>query len=558
MGTSEKFVTIQFFDIRKEELYIEGFVRSCENEPKIFVCINNEFYPVEYTNQKASGMAFDEEIYKGQGFKFTHSIDENCTDMFIAIYESIDGNMVRKKDVRYGKFMPLNRMLWCSYYLKNGWLLRLERGVFRMRCANAPEYTGLPQVYERKFINQVIDKYKNDKNFSYILDALDIRQEVTRLKAEQRKPIWLISDSEDRADDNGKALFKYLNAQKNKDVDVYFVIKGGCEAFDELKKLGNVVALKSREHKVLHCLAEYVISSAGEEYVFNPFENGTAELFKDYVASTKFVFLQHGITKDDISGWLNKYNKNIFGFVTAAEREYDSILEYDYYYSKENVWLTGFPRFDALQDAKQKRITIMPTWRRYLAEDSVTRKRKEHVEFDEIKNTEYFEFYHSLLNDERLNSKAKEYGYEIAFKIHPAMKSMSEYFTGGSNVEIYGIDKSYNEMYRDSSLVVTDYSSAVFDMAYLGKPIVYCWFDAEKFWAGEHNYTKGYFDYETDGFGELTYTLDELVDTLIEYMKNNCKMKPMYKKRAKEFFAFDDKKNCQRVYEKLIEGRQYF
>ena len=200
----------------------------------------------------------------------------------------------------------------------------------------------------------------------------------------------------------------------------------------------------------------------------------------------------------------------------------------------------------------------MPTWRRYLAEEAETHKRKENIEFEEIKDTEYYQFYHGLLNDERLLAKAEEYGYKIAFKIHPAMKPMKKYFVGGENVEIYDIDKSYNEMYRDSSLIVTDYSSAVFDMAYLEKPIVYCWFDAEKFWAGEHTYTKGYFDYEKDGFGELTYTLDELVDVLIEYMGNRCKMKSIYKKRVKDFFAFNDKKNCQRVYEKLVDARKDF
>ena len=31
-----------------------------------------------------------------------------------------------------------------------------------------------------------------------------------------------------------------------------------------------------------------------------------------------FVFLQHGVVQDDLSGWLNKYQKNVRIFVTSA------------------------------------------------------------------------------------------------------------------------------------------------------------------------------------------------------------------------------------------------
>ena len=33
----------------------------------------------------------------------------------------------------------------------------------------------------------------------------------------------------------------------------------------------------------------------------------------------KFIFLQHGIIKDDLSEWLNKFNKNLHMFVTSTD-----------------------------------------------------------------------------------------------------------------------------------------------------------------------------------------------------------------------------------------------
>ena len=80
-------------------------------------------------------------------------------------------------------------------------------------------------------------------------------------------------------------------------------------------------------------------------------------------------------------------------------------------------------------------------------------------------------------------------------------------------------------------------------------------FDSEEFFKGEHTYTKGYFDYERDGFGEVEYDLDSTVDRIIEYMENGCRLKDKYRERMDSFFAFDDQNNCRRVFGKLTESR---
>ena len=62
-----------------------------------------------------------------------------------------------------------------------------------------------------------------------------------------------------------------------------------------------------------------------------------------------YVFLQHGITKDDLSSWLNT-KKNMSLFVTATQDEYNSIRgnHSAYKFTDKEVILTGFPRHDAL------------------------------------------------------------------------------------------------------------------------------------------------------------------------------------------------------------------
>ena len=92
-----------------------------------------------------------------------------------------------------------------------------------------------------------------------------------------------------------------------------------------------------------------------------------------------------------------------------------------------------------------------------------------------------------------------------------------------------------------------------FDFAYLRKPAIYYQSDNEEFFSGNHTAQKGYFDYEKNGFGEVEYSLEKLVDRIVEYLENGCKLKQKYRDRIDSFFAFNDKNNCQRVYERIIQ-----
>ena len=60
---------------------------------------------------------------------------------------------------------------------------------------------------------------------------------------------------------------------------------------------------------------------------------------------------------------------------------------------------------------------------------------------------------------------------------------------------------SYKDIFAQTDLMITDYSSVAFDFAYLRKPIVYSQFDRDSFFNGAHSYTERYFDYERDCFG---------------------------------------------------------
>lgn len=333
----------------------------------------------------------------------------------------------------------------------------------------------------------------------------------------------------------------------------YFVIEKNCADAKRIRKFGKLVEPMSWKHKILHLISEYIISSQGNDPVVNPFKS-LRMLYRDMLQDEKFVFLQHGITKDNMSDWLNKYNRNMYGFIVSTIPEYDSVFEYNYGYTKERVWLTGMPRFDRLYHDEKKYITIMPTWRKSLmaGADPTT---SIWLLADGFEQSAYFKFYNELLNNKELIDYAKVRGYKLCFMPHPIIAPyVNEYFKHSEDVVFWDAGKSYREVFAETDLLITDYSSVAFDFAYLRKPILYCHFDRDTFFSGSHSYTEGYFDYERDGFGEITLNLSETIQKIKNYIDNDCSAEEKYLKRINETFAFDDKNNSKRVMEHLLES----
>ena len=341
---------------------------------------------------------------------------------------------------------------------------------------------------------------------------------------------------------------------KKRNIRIYFVLDKLSVDYKRLRKIGRVVPFNSIKHRLLSLLCDKVISSQANDYVFNPFLD-FSYLYKNILWRQKFVYLKHGVIKDDSSRWLRKTNKNISLLVTATNDEYQSILKNPYYYDEGQVKCTGLPRYDYLYRGTGNKnvITFMPTWRSYLAGDfdvsTGSRTLKKGVE-----DSLYCQMYRQVFSNFRLYEAVQKHHYVIKMMCHPEMpRECLKYFNCGDSIEILDNNTRYKEIFAESNLIITDYSSVVFDFAYIRKPIIYYQQDAVEFYSGKHTYDKGYFDYERDGFGEVEYTADALVDRIIEYMENGCKLKTVYKDRIEKTFLYNDRNNCKRVYEEIIK-----
>ena len=398
---------------------------------------------------------------------------------------------------------------------------------------------GLKIIHKENIINlrRIIFKFKQMKN------------------RKNKHYIWIINDRHDRAGDNGEYFFRYLTEKKPNNVNAYFAIEKNCSDYKRLKKYGNILDLNSIEYIYTFVISDKIISSISNSWISNPF-NKDYKYIKDLL-HFEVIFLQHGIIKDDLSKYLNKYNKKYDYFVTSSKSEYKSILAPQYGYDKSNVILTGLPRYDSLQRLKyklkkEKIIVIIPTWRIYIkgTVDSLTYKS---IHSDNFINTDYFNFYNNLINDEHLLYYMNKNNYTGIFCLHPCFTAQWSDF---KHNELFKVSEkcNYQKYLIKSSLLITDYSSIFFDFGYLKKPIIYAHFDYNKY--RNYHYKKGYFDYISDGFGPVCKDINCVINEIIYEIENNCIIKKKYLKRINKFFTFHDEKNCERIFKTIIKSKK--
>ena len=548
---SQILTKVDFVDLEKGKIIIEGSTSMLPIQDfSVSLYITPKggesfFVPCEITTRDTSKFLNGEKIIDGKTFVGTFEpANNNISRYRIRICCILsDGTVICKKRIRFGKMCSVGDEYKWQYYAKHGMSVYTAKNAFVYeKCDKKAE-----KKMERRFQKELWNTKK-----SAARKAVLVRKLVRFIKPKLKKDIWLISDRIYKSDDNGEAFFKYCMEKKDKRVKPYFVMSE-CDDYKRMVKIGPVVKFFSWKHKLLHLLGGKLISSQGSSFIINPFYGWFAP-YRDLMQTEKFIFLQHGVIKDDLSSWLSRYSKRIDGFITSAQPEYQSILDYNYYYTEKEVWLTGLPRHDYLYNDSKRYITIMPTWRKYLCVGKGQVYRNGIWQLDDsFKRTDFYRFYNGLLNSPRLLEAAKKYNYTICFMPHPNIIEYIDLFERNEQTKFLSAQVPYKQVFAESDLVISDYSSVVFDFIYLRKPVVYSQFDADTFFSGSHVYTKGYFDYERDGFGEVAYDLDSTIDLIIEYMQNNCQLKDKYRQRIDEFLSFNDKNNCERIFNKIIE-----
>lgn len=346
-------------------------------------------------------------------------------------------------------------------------------------------------------------------------------------RARRRRRTWVLMDRPGEAGDNAEALYRWMRRNRPRTPTV-FVLDGDSPDWARLAREGfRLVERGSREHTLLMLSCAHVLSSHARREVSDPLD---ARRFGP--RRWAYTFLQHGVTKGDVSRWFN--TKSLDLLVTTCRREHDSIAgRSPYRLSGLETVLTGMPRLDQLRDKDAQRpdapdvLLVAPTWRRHLS----VRGAGEDVD---LTRTRYWQAWTQVLSDPALHEVARRHGLRVVLLPHPNVRDQVLEAGVPDGVEVVAeLPYDIQQYLASAALMVTDYSSVAFDLAVLGRPTVYHQFDADEFYAGNHNERRGWFSYVDDGFGPVA-DHPEQVSGLVAALLDDEATRETYAARSRE------------------------
>ncbi|MCI8483818.1 MAG: hypothetical protein HFH41_05715 [Lachnospiraceae bacterium] len=356
-----------------------------------------------------------------------------------------------------------------------------------------------------------------------------------------KEPVWLVGENLAMiAQDNGYAFFQYCLKEKKRKRVYYVAQKENSDLKKLLEDRKFVIYYDSLKHLIMHFACEYYVVAHGIRDVMPSY------FHKKIKENEKpIIYLQHGILGMKRIGFKGDYyNDTIKLFIVSSKQEKNICLRY-MDFREEQIAVTGLARFDLLQDLSKKNetkeILLMPTWRDWII-----------MNRDIFRESSFYENYRKLLENQELHEKLRENNCQLVFYPHfEIRKRYLDLFEKFENdvVKIADPQKvTVAEFLRRANMLVTDYSSVVYEFARLKKPV--CFFQFDK---NEYLQKRGaYVSFEETLPGEILEDCQDVVTIIEEYVRKDFAPKEIYQKRLEKFFDYFDQKNCARTYESIM------
>jgi CDP-glycerol glycerophosphotransferase len=207
---------------------------------------------------------------------------------------------------------------------------------------------------------------------------------------------------------------------------------------------------------------------------------------------------------------------------------------------------TGYPRNDALNAPDRYRVRAEVRERLGL-EDGRTVVLYAPTWRDNLFHTEGPDSFSLTLD---LEAMAERLGDDHAFLLR------THFLVGASVAESAGeaaINVSdypdIRELYLAADVLITDYSSAMFDFAITGKPMVFFTYDLEHYRDEMRGF---YFDFEAQAPGPLCRTTDEVIAVLADRDGSLAPFADRYRAFAAEYCALEDGRASARVVDRVF------
>lgn len=250
-----------------------------------------------------------------------------------------------------------------------------------------------------------------------------------------------------------------------------------------------------------------------------------------------YVFLQHGVMymislDSDLRTGFRKQDCKLHKIIVSSKLEAKHFTDLGGF-DISDLYICGLPKFDkAVRNNNSDKIVIMPTWRRWEINLAST----------DYEKTKYFKMIKKIINGipKNLHDKIIMLPHPLMLQVIKDNEKYKKYIPDG--------EFTYDEILKNCSLLITDYSSISYDAFYRGSNVIFYWEEKEECLRKYGENTKLMLN-EKNAFGPTVYNKKELSKIINDFYLTEQKKE--YIKKYKKIVEFSDNKNTERLIEML-------
>ena len=237
-------------------------------------------------------------------------------------------------------------------------------------------------------------------------------------------------------------------------------------------------------------------------------------------------------------------NHRSYDYVTVSSTYCKKCHSEGFGIATDNVVATGIPRTDVFFDEAYKAAA-----RKKFYDEHPTFKGKKIILFAPtfrgmVKETAFYPT--EMFDINEVCSKIPE-DYAIIIKHHPFVKDVQPIPDRYADRVIdLSADNELNDLLFVTNVIITDYSSLVFEASLIDIPMIFYVFDLEKY-INERDF---YFDFKLYAPGKIVYSTEQLINAISNEDYCTEKIKPF----ADMFFDYRDGRSTQRVVKLIYDN----
>lgn len=318
------------------------------------------------------------------------------------------------------------------------------------------------------------------------------------------------------AQDNAFSLFKKAVEEQQAD-ELLYVINADSPAYERAKQVGGTKVIAQ------YSVSYFLELMAAKELVTSIFPLELLSLYKtsgalvDKIRHTPVYYLGHGVLALKRMGVDYRRSSKLFDRVLVGST-FDFEAHRHLGFKSKELRKIGYPRWDDLKgDQKsdeKKHILFFPTWRGWV----------DKLNDEEFVQSEYFSKIQELMNSNKMQALLNAQNAVLDVYLHPNMRRFTNLLIDDNayqNVNVLNPDEvSVAEIEVQSDMIISDYSSVVWDFAVQKKPVVFYQFDREQY----QTMVNGYFELTELPVGTVTETVEGVIAAVENYLSIDSEM----------------------------------